>query len=122
MLHINPCSTSIVFNTRVGGHWQHAETIPNNHFRPGANFSIAIIAHDDSYEIRVDGELVHTFEYRSQDKPQCAVIQGVSTLDNIKYHQLGEPVNEECGATNSLTSSESIPHQSGNDSILSPPV
>ena len=118
LLHINPCDTNIIFNTRIGGHWQRAETVPNTFFCPGANFSIIIVARIDSYEIRVDRELVHTFKYRSQDKPQYAVIQGISTLDNIQYHQLGEPMNEECGVTNSLTSSESVPHQS----VPNPPV
>ena len=109
LLHINPCSTNIVFNTRVSGHWQHAETVPNTHFCPGANFSVTIIACVGCYEIRVDGELIHAFKYRTQDKPQYAVIQGVSTLSNIQYHQVGEPVNQECGAIYSLTGHESAP-------------
>lgn len=120
LLHINPCSTNIVFNTRVSRHWQHAETIPNTHFCPGANFSMTIIACVGCYEIRVDGELIHAFKYRSQDKPQYAVIQGVSTVSNIQY-QVGEPVNQECRATYSLTGNESAP-QPWEGSVPNPPV
>lgn len=122
LLHINPCSTNIMFNSRVSGHWQHVETVPNTHFCPGAKFSITIIARVGCYEITVDGELIHAFKYRSRDKPQYAVIQGISTLSNIQYHQVSEPVNQECGAINSLTANESVVPQPGEGSVPYSPV